>query len=103
MDFRHGGEDTSSAGNTSHVYAGNGTSPFLPLLLHTDLSAAACPSFMKVSKVAVGLVQMAPGTEGMTRCSVAQAVGGGQNSLLYQCSFYLGKLNCEEDVMGEIV
>lgn len=41
--------------------------------------------------------------EGMTRCSVAQAVGGGQNSLLHQCSFYLGKLNCEEDVMGEIV
>lgn len=54
-------------------------------------------------KVAVGLFQMAPGTEGMTQCSVAQAVGGGQNSLLHQCSFYLGKRNCEEDVMGEIV
>lgn len=34
---------------------------------------------------------------------MAQAVRGGQNSLLHQCSFYLGKLNCEEDVMGEIV
>jgi len=54
-------------------------------------------------KVAAGLLQTAPGTKGMTRCSVAQAVGGGQNSLLHQCSFYLGNLNCEEDVMGEIV
>lgn len=61
-------------------------------------------SFIKVSTS--GSWPIPDGTwdkEGMTRCSVAQAVGRGQNSLLHQCSFYLGKLNCEEDVMGEIV
>ena len=55
MDFRHSGEDTSSAGNTSHVHAGNGRSLLLPLPPHTDLFAGACPvcsvgSFTKVSK-----------------------------------------------------
>lgn len=99
-------EDTSSAGNTSHVHASNGTSPLLPRPPHTALLPLALlrsvvGSFTKVSKS--GSWPIADGTwdkEGMTRCSVAQAVGGGQNSLLHQCSFYLGNLNCEEDVMG---
>ena len=59
-------------------------------------------SFTKVSKS--GSWPIANGTwdkEGMTWCSVAQAVRGGQNSLLTSMLFfYLGNLNCEEDVMG---
>lgn len=30
-------------GNTSHAHSSSGTSPLLPLLLHTDLFAATCP------------------------------------------------------------
>lgn len=66
------GEDTSSAGNTSHVHASNGTSPLLPLPPHTGLLPLAllCSfvgSFTKVSKS--GSWPIADGTwdkEGMT-------------------------------------